>query len=153
MPQLASAAERAAIDPEARYPAAGLRVVERRALEVLRLLPGASVERTRDVIQLSYQGPMGIVALVTPEALELRFPTREWTLGLGGPAASSVLWRRVSWERLSGEKLARVVSAALRARQRQLTRCRFCGEHFPPELRVDTDVCYRCAERELGIIF
>lgn len=72
---------------------------------------------------------------------------------MAGPAPSSLLWRRVAWERLDGRGLERLVAAALRARSRQLTVCRFCGGRFPPELRIDTDVCYGCAERELGIVF
>jgi hypothetical protein len=73
--------ERSRIDPDGRYPADGLRTVERRALCVLAMLPDARVERTRDAIQIDHGAEEGIVLLVTAEALELRLPTVEWTWG------------------------------------------------------------------------
>ena len=44
--------DRRLIDPENHYPSDCLRQVEQYALDVLQLLPGARVSRTRDVIQL-----------------------------------------------------------------------------------------------------
>lgn len=93
--------ERQLIDPEERYPSEGLRRVEILALEILMLLPDASVERTRDAIQIESGGEKGIVVLVTPEAVELRLPTVEWTMGAYGPAGASTLWKRVELRRRS----------------------------------------------------
>jgi hypothetical protein len=67
------------IDPEEAYPAQGLRRVDRVARLARTILPGARVERTRDVYQLIDEGQGGLVAVVTPEAVEIRLPTVEWT--------------------------------------------------------------------------
>src|SRR6187401_2737431 len=101
--------DRSRIDPDGRYTAEGLTQVEARALEVHALLPDAVLERTRDVIQLDSGGERGIVVVVTPEALELRFPTIEWTQGSYGPALSSRLWKRVLWDKLEDGALVEIV--------------------------------------------
>ena len=72
---------RSHIDPEGKYPSDGMRKVEQNAGRVLDLLPSAVVERTRDCIQIDYGGEEGIVVLITAEAIELRLPTVEWTMG------------------------------------------------------------------------
>jgi putative DNA methylase len=46
--------ERRLIDPDGRYSSDELRQFESSALQMLELLPGASVERTRDVIQINF---------------------------------------------------------------------------------------------------
>ena len=46
-------------------------------------------------IEHDYEGEEGIVLLITPEAIELRLPTVEWTEGTHGPAPTSRLWRRI----------------------------------------------------------
>ena len=69
------------LGPEEKYPSDGLRQVEINAERVLVLLPKSIVERTRDCIQLNCDGEDGIVVLVTAEAIELRLPTVEWTMG------------------------------------------------------------------------
>lgn len=48
------AGERGLVDPEGSYRADGLRAVEEHALRVIELLPGAEVERTRDVVQIEH---------------------------------------------------------------------------------------------------
>jgi hypothetical protein len=144
---------RALIDPDSRYPSTGLRQVEEAALRVLDLLPGATVERTRDVIQIEFGGEAGLVAVVTCEALELRLPSVEWTMGAYGPATSSRLWRRVSRSRLGRKKLERLLLEARQARADEFSRCRFCGGEFPPERTIEKDVCHACAERHLGVMF
>ena len=84
------------IDPERRYLGDGFRTVEHLALLVLKYLPEAEVTRTRDVIQLDHGGERGIVVLITPEAIEVRLPTIEWTKGAYGPAKTSRLWKRIA---------------------------------------------------------
>lgn len=127
--------------------------VERRAQQVWALLPGATMTRTRDVVQLDYAGERGIVAVVTAEALELRLPTVEWTHGAYGPAAASRLWQRVLWEELPATALAERIAQAIAARQAEFKRCRYCGQLVPPERRVDDDVCHGCASRYEGVVF
>jgi hypothetical protein len=121
------------------------------ALELLQLLPGAELTRTRDVIQLDEPDRRGIVALVTPEALELRMPTIEWQ-GPHTPVLGSKLWRRVEWRTLKKGDLARLVAAARRARARQFRRCTHCGELFEPGHMHDAHTCQGCAERYLGVV-
>ena len=85
--------DRKRIDPDDRYPSEGLRMVERHALRVLQFLPQAKVERTQDAIQITEGDDKGFIVLVTPEAVEFRLPTVEWTCGAYGPARASRLWK------------------------------------------------------------
>ena len=140
-------------DPDNRYPTDGPRKVDELAARVLRFLPGARIDRTRDVIQLDWHGEEGIVVVVTPEALEFRLPTIEWTKGSYGPAESSRFWKRVEDKRLSESELGNLDQSAKAARRAQYRTCRFCGERYPPERRSEVDVCHGCAEKHLGIVF
>lgn len=140
------------VDPENAYPADGPRVVERRALAVLDHLGDGEVSRTRDVIQIDSGGEAGIVAVVTAEALELRLPTVEWTRGSYGPAGTSRLWRRVTWDQCPSP-LSDLIAEARAARQEEFRECRYCSGRFPPEHRVEEDVCHGCASRHQGVVF
>ena len=145
--------ERSYIDPEGRHPAEGLLIVERHALELQHLWPGAVLSRTRDAIQLDYGGEEGITVLVTAEALELRLPTVEWTMGSYGPAATSRLWKRVPWEQhIKPERLLELLEAALAERQAEFSTCRFCEQWLPPEHMHEHDICQSCAEKHLGVV-
>jgi hypothetical protein len=139
------------IDPEGRYPAAGLRSFETLALRILERIPGGNVSRTRDVIQINDSGEEGVCLVITAEAIEFRLPSIEWTCGAYGPAPTSVLWKRVKWDGLSDEKFDALLAAARRARQAQFRTCRFCGDRFPPEHRHG-NVCHGCAEKHLGVV-
>ena len=97
--------ERIDTDPDNRYPTDGPRHVDKLAERVLRFLPDATIERTRDVIQVDWRGEEGIVVVVTPEALEFRLPTIEWTMGAYGPEESSRFWKRVESEALDDSQL------------------------------------------------
>ena len=145
--------ERARIDPDNHYPAEGLRVVERLALQVLEHLPAAHLERTRDAIQLAHGGDAGIVVLVTAESVELRLPTVEWTGGAYGPAPASRLWKRVRAASLldDASPLAELLERAHEARLRQFKTCRYCKKLVPQEYRHGT-TCHSCAERFEGIV-
>jgi len=146
--------DRAPIDPDGRYPADGLRVVEQHAARIKELLPRAEMERTRDVFQFCDGGDEeAIVLVVSREALEIRHPRTEWTRGAYGPAASSCLWRRRKWASLKSAELPELIASARRARKRQFRRCRFCGGRFPPEHRIEDDVCHGCASSHLGVTF
>ncbi|MGB5816377.1 MAG: hypothetical protein WBI27_14375 [Thermoanaerobaculia bacterium] len=106
------------------------------------------------MIQINWRGERGLVFLVTAEAIEIRLPTIEWTRGAYGPAASSTLWKRATWEDLqSGRGLHGLIDEARAARESEFKRCRFCGEEVPSERRIDEEVCHGCAERHLGVTF
>lgn len=143
---------RTVFDPEDRYPAEGHRLVERNAERVMALMPGGSIERTRDSIQIDTGGERGLVILVTPEAIELRLPTVEWTGGSHGPATSSRLWRRLKLEKLSDESLSELLQKAFAARAAEFKKCRYCGEFFPPEHRTGR-ACHGCASDQEGIVY
>lgn len=113
--------------------------------------------RTRDLIQLDIEGDRGVVLLFTPEHVEIRLPTVDWTQGAYGPAASSRLWKR---RRLSGflgdapgvnPKLAELIRKGISLRQKEFRECRFCRESLPPE-HMHEDVCHGCAEKHLGVV-
>lgn len=116
-------------------------------------LPDASIERTRDAIQIDWDGERGIVLLITAEALELRLPTTEWAMGAYAPTAGSRLWRRIEWDDIEDDStLMGWIKKAQKARLRQYHKCRYCGESFPPERRHRKDVCHGCAERHEGVV-
>ncbi len=146
--------DRERIDPECRYGAEGLRQVEQRALEMLEALPGASLARTRDVIEISHLDDRGIVVLVTAEAVELRLPTVEWTKGAYGPAYASRLWKRVTWKKLDGEEglLLSLLTEAIERRAAEFRECKYCGQLVPPEYQHGKNVCHGCAEEHLGVV-
>jgi len=142
---------RTRIDPENRYPSEGLLRVERHALGVLAHLPHAQVTRTRDAIEIAAGQERGLVVLVSPEAIEFRLPTVEWTMGAYGPAPSSRLWKRVRAEKVSDQGLGTLIQEASEARRLEFRDCKYCGTSFPPERRHG-DVCHACAERHEGIV-
>jgi len=141
------------IDPQGLYPADGPRIVERHAAKFLELLPGAHMERTRDVIQIDHGGQEGIVVVVTPEDIEFRLPTVEWTMGAYGPCESSRLWKRVGTDELDDEMLPDLIRRAKQARKRQYRKCRHCGRRVPTEHRYSADVCHACASEHEGVVF
>lgn len=141
------------IDPEGRYPSVGLRRAEENAERVLTFVPGAEVERTRDCLQIDYGGEEGIVVLVMAEAIEVRLPMVEWTMGAYGPALSSRLWRRVKVDALTDEKLKCLLSEGLEVRRAEFKECRYCGRMVPPEHRHSDDVCHSCASEHMGVVY
>ena len=145
--------DRKDIDPDGRYPAPDLRESERWARVALELLPDAEVSRTREVIQLNWGGDTGIVLFFTPDTLEIRQPSIEWTGGAYGPAESSVLWRRVEYLTLEEDELEALLDECKRDRKAQFLPCKYCGEAFPPEHRISEDVCHSCASEHEGVVF
>lgn len=147
--------DRRLIDPKNHYPSDCLRRVEQYALDVLQLLPGARVSRTRDVIQLEVGADEGIVVLVTAEALELRLPTVEWTCGAYGPAPASRLWKRVTWSKIERGQadLAQLLAAAQAARTAEFRTCKYCSRQVPPEHMHSRTVCQSCASTHEGIVY
>jgi hypothetical protein len=125
--------------------------VDKKAERVLSLLPESIIERTRDCIQINFGGEEGIVILVTPEAIELRLPTVEWTMGAYGPVASSRLWKRVQESEITDIELETLLNEAVKERQKEYKNCRFCKARFPPE-HMHGDVCHGCAEKYLGVV-
>ena len=144
---------RIAIDPDRKYPADGVRKVERNALRILPLVPDFTMERTRDTIHVYYGGEEGVVISVSPEAFEFRLPTVEWTAGAYGPTASSRLWKRVASARISDGRLRSLVESAIIARKAEFRICRSCKQSVPPEHRHGDDLCHACASTDLGIVY
>ena len=143
---------RSLIDPDNKYPSECPRSIEVTAETVLRILPGARLERTRDAIQIDTgDDEMALVLLITPEALELRLSSTKWTCGSNGPVAASVLWKRLPETEFSTEQLTKLIADAKDARRAQFRECRYCGQTWPPE-HMDGDVCHGCEEREQGIV-
>jgi hypothetical protein len=141
------------LDPEEKHPSEGSLRVEINAKRIIDLLPSSTVERTRDCIQINYRGEKGIVILVTPESIELRLPTVEWTMGVYGPATSSKFWKRINVYETTDEELDILLKDALKERQNEFKTCRYCMKSFPPEHRINENVCHGCAERYLGVVF
>ena len=56
-----------------------------------------------------------LVLLLTPEALEVRFPADEWTT-TDGPAFSSNLWKREEWVELDDVGVTTLIAEARRQR-------------------------------------
>lgn len=145
--------DKATIDPEGKYQADGLRTVEQNALRVLALIQPDRIERTRDSIQIDCGGDKGVVLLVTAEAIELRLPTVEWTMGSHGDARTSRLWKRITASRLSDKRLRALIDQAIEARGQEFKVCRYCGKTIPAEYRHEDDLCMGCASRHEGIIY
>ncbi|HEY9615929.1 MAG TPA: hypothetical protein V6C64_03765 [Microcoleaceae cyanobacterium] len=138
---------------QAFFPSDEATIVEQKALMLLEHLPGAEVERTRDLIQINYNGEEGIVVFVTPEALELRLPTVEWTAGSYAPKPSSKLWKRLQWNQVWANELADLLQAALAARRREFRNCRYCHKPFAIEHMFSKTACHSCASLHEGVMF
>lgn len=152
--------ERKQIDPENRYPSDGLRLVERNALAIINAMRVPySLDRARDVIELDSEH---LTIVVTAEALELRTPTVEWTMGSYGPAVSSRLRRRVRWKRGwsagDDEELRALIAEAIEARRAEFQTCSYCGERTPPEQSIESTygkgrICHSCASEYEQVVF
>ena len=123
---------------------------EEELLRIRDLLRTPKIERTRDAIQIDYLEQRGLVFLTTPEGLEIRLPTVERS-GPHWRAASSRLWKRVSWDDLEDSqsdeaRLFDLILAALDARASEFRQCRYCKRAVPVEHRHG-DVCHSCAEQ------
>ena len=159
------------IDPEGRYRTGATRDFERLALTVSRWRSPFVVDRVRDAIEVRF--PTGIedeadlVVLLTPEAIELRLPTIDWTQGAYGPAASSELWKRVVWSEEAGgdlralslvengaaeAKIHEYLEALASAFKGQVQTCVHCEETFLPARMTDS-ACHGCAEKIEGVVF
>lgn len=135
------------------YGSDGLTQVEQYARRILEKFPDAHVQRTRDIFQIELWGEEGVVLVLTPEAIELRLPTLEWTHGTHGPVPSSRLWQRHRWGGLKGDKLWHKLALAKQKREEEFRECRYCGQRVPPEHRIGEDVCHGCASTHLGVVF
>lgn len=124
------------LDPDDRYRDVPTRAVDTVAEQVRLELPAATIERTRDVYQFTCDDPERVVMILTPDSLELRLPTVEWTLGYAGPAPSSRLLKRVRIgpsETIEPAKLAALIRHARRVRRSECRPCVHCGRTTPPE--------------------
>jgi hypothetical protein len=66
--------ERQLVDPENKYDFGGPLKVDHVARQVLELLPGATLERTRDVIQFEVREDLGLVLLVKESSINRTRP-------------------------------------------------------------------------------
>jgi len=142
------------IDPDKKYIFSAPRYFERIAASMFDVLPTAELGRTRDCIQLTEPGEKGVIALITPEAVEIRLPTVEWSTPYS-PVSSSCLLERIEMSGLSEQDLAQLVADARRKRQSEFVPCHHCGKPTPPEHRHTLDgkeVCHGFSEREEGVV-
>lgn len=113
-------------------------------------------EATRDAIQLTWGDEVGVVALLSPEAVEIRLPTIDWIHGAYGPKASSRLWRRIrirhGYSPEEIELVQETLAAGLAKRKAEFMPCRFCGEPTPPERRT-VKACHGCASLHSGVVY
>ena len=123
-----------------------------RAQALVGLDPDAELTQTPEGIQVRLNSHEEIVVLVTPEAFEIRLPTIKWTGGTHGPVATTRFWRRVRSASVDVARLQAVIKEASEVRRSEFCLCRFCGESFPIESRLD-DVCHGCASQHLGVVF
>jgi predicted RNase H-like nuclease len=126
--------------------------IQKVASRVRAVLPGAAVHSSPHVIELSVGGEDGLVVLVTPETIELRLPTTEWTAGTQGPAEASRLWKRLEPDVVDAV-LETEMATARRTRAAEFATCRYCGKRMPAEHRVSDDVCHGCASAHEGVVF
>jgi len=115
--------------------------------------------RTRDAIQIDIQSDDGVVVLLTPQHIEVRLPTVDWTKGSHGPVPSSILWKRRKLNGFWGEgsagvnpELKALILEGIERRQSQFKKCRFCKQLVSIEHRIGT-VCHGCASKHLGIVY
>ena len=127
---------------------------EKWAAQVEQLLPGVTVERTSEVIQLTtgdFRDELGLVILLSPEAIELRLPTLIWD-GPHTPIKTSRLWQRLALDDLKESQLPRLMAEAQTQQQQSFCDCKYCGQRNPKSWMHSPDVCQSCAEKELGVV-
>ena len=129
-----------------------LQPFERIAADLIRVADVLLVERTRDSIQIDCApAEIGPIILVTPDAVDFRFPSLDW-VHPGIPSPSSISWRRVDLEAAYSGDMHALLRSARTARKRQFGTCRYCGNKVPPEHRHARDCCHGCAEQHLGVV-
>lgn len=127
---------------------------ERWAAQIWQLLPEAKVERTSEVIQLTtgdFRDELGLMILLTPEAMELRLPVLTWD-GPCTPVKTSCLWQRLTLEELKKSQLPGLITEAQAQQQQSFCDCKYCGQHNPKGWMHSLDICQSCAEKELGVV-
>jgi hypothetical protein len=130
-----------------------LQPFERLATDLIRTAEPASIERTRDVIQINCEpAEIGPIILVTPDAVDFRLPTLAWSHP-GIPSPSSISWRRIDLESAMSGDPAKLIRSARSARKRQFQTCRYCGLRVPPEHRHGKELCHGCASEHYGIVY
>jgi hypothetical protein len=148
--------DRHRIDPDNRYPADGLRAVERAALGIVDWRRPVEVSRGRDVIEIRFPDPgdedLDLTVLVTGEAIELRLPTIEWTMGSFGPARSSELWKRLPLSEIPAGGAHELLGELHRALLRRLRTCKHCRRRFLPA-RMTRNSCHGCASDVEGVVY
>jgi hypothetical protein len=130
-----------------------LRHFERVAQQVLTLVSRASYARTRDVVEITYaEGGETFIVLLTPEAIEFRMPTIEWS----GPAtqvSSSTPWKRVVLAKLDEADLPALIAGVREAYAKTIRTCHYCKEKFPPGHMLNDNTCHGCASKYEGVVY
>jgi hypothetical protein len=142
-------------DADRRHSACGLRAVDRMAMRIGQLLPESVIERTRDIYQFTVRDPGGLVVVVTPEAVEFRLPTVDWTSECSTPLPVSRPFKRLRTAgkpepvdaKLDG-KLDRLIQETRHSVSRNFVSTPAAKKHTPPEHGVTLDgewTCHGCA--------
>lgn len=84
--------------------------------------------------------------------MDLRLCSVRWD-GPHTPVAVTRRWKKVGLAGRTAADLVELVRAAAAARRRQYRVCPYCGEAFPPEHRIEGDVCHGCAAGRMGVVF
>lgn len=132
------------------------RAIDKIARLVASYVPSAKMERTRDVYQFTQEDPEGFVVVLTPNAIEIRLPTVEWTEGYAGPADCSLQFKRkkIKHGKFSLKKLQALIQLVRDARRAETKCCHDCGTPTSPEHAHEIHgdwVCHGCAERFRGV--
>ena len=130
----------------------------RLARDLSLLLPEATIERTRDVIQITcpeadYPEVLqdyGIILFLMPGYLEICLPSVDWVTPYS-PIRSSSSWKRLDLNSVNEDELPELIEQGRKARRQQFKKCKYYEMNFPLEHRHG-DVCHGCAESELGVV-
>lgn len=171
------------LDPTRSFGSDGPRAVERRTIEVLGVLDGRApasdlgdldafaalrafaphLARTRDLVQFDYAYAADgddldfISFVISPDHLEIRLPSIEWTLGYAGPAIATNFWRRQPFKRRGSRALANFIAAGIGAQRARFIVCVHCGERTGPGHQIGLEgqapMCHGCASAHHGVVY
>ena len=145
------------VDPHNTYKAEGFRAAEEKALEILDILNIEQVH-ARTLSSLEIRVALGTESdeigslVITKEAIELRHPTIEWTMGSYGPAISTQLWKRYEWVSQEAKDIPQLLEHFKKAYKASLRACVFCKKYFQRS-RMTDDACHGCATKHRGVVY
>lgn len=142
----------------------GLLTVEKNAFLIMEILKIDDFERTRDVIQITYDLPLSedeefiqqVTILVTAEEYQFRLGTTEWTMGAYAPASTSRLWKRLIIKKTNPDEMEKRIleyfNMAINKMKADLKVCKYCKNKFPREHMFSNNICHGCAGN-IGVVF